>query len=489
MKHVTQADHDRIASGQLARMGLIDAAWIEAAVEAIARVRAEGIETVRVVFADQHGVLRGKAVVAEALASVFANGLAAPSTLLLKDTSHRTAFPVWSAASGIASGPMDGAGDILLVPDPASFRPLPWSPHSAWLICDAHFRTGAPIGFAPREVLRRATGLLADRGMELVVGLEVEFHVFHLDDPRLGHADTTMPARAPETRALAHGYQFLTETLYDRLEPVMDRLRRAAAELGLPLRSMEVEMGPSQFEFTFDPASPMAHADNMVMFRTLVKEVCAREGLHATFMCRPKVENAAASGWHIHQSLVDAKGRNLFMPEADGALTPVAGQWIAGLLAHARESCLITTPTVNGYKRYQPFQLAPDRIQWGEDNRGAMIRALMKPGDAASRIENRVPEPAANPYYLFAAQIAAGLSGIAQGLTPPAKVETPYDAEAERLPASLLDAITAFEGSQMFRDAFGEEFVSYLSRIKRAEWDRYVAALSEWEQAEYFSLF
>lgn len=486
---MTQADHTILAHGKLARMGLIDDGWIDAAVEAIARVRAEGIETVRVLFADQHGVLRGKAVVAEALASVFANGMAAPSTLLLKDTSHRTAFPVWSAASGIGSGPMDGAGDILLVPEPASFRPLPWAPHSAWLICDPHFRTGAPIGFAPREVLRRAIGQLGARGMEMVAGLEVEFHVFRLDDPRHGHADTTMPGRAPETRALAHGYQFLTDALYDQLEPVMDRLRRTSGEIGLAVRSMEVEMGPSQFEFTFDPADPMRQADGMVMFRALVKEVCAREGLHATFMCRPKVENAAASGWHVHQSLVDRNGHNLFMPAEGEALTESAGQWIAGLLAHARESCLITTPTVNGYKRYQPYQLAPDRIQWGEDNRGAMIRALMAPGDPASRIENRVAEPAANPYYVFAAQIAGGLSGIAQGLTPPAKVATPYDGEAERLPATMLEALDAFEGSAMLRAAFGEEFVDYVARLKRAEWNRYVAALSQWEQDEYFSLF
>jgi len=486
---VTQADHTTLENGQLARLGLIDATWIETAVEAIARVRAEGLETVRVLFADQHGVLRGKAVVAEALPSAFANGMAAPSTLLLKDTSHRTAFPVWSADSGIASGPMEGAGDVLLVPDPASFRPLPWASTSAWLLCDVHFRTGAPIGFAPRELLRRTIDRLSARGMKMVTGLEVEFHVFRLDDPRHDHADTTMPGRAPATRALAHGYQFLTETRYDEVEPVLDKLRRASVDLGLPVRSMEVEMGPSQFEFTFDPGDPMAQADTMVMFRTLVKEVCAREGLHATFMCRPKVENAASSGWHIHQSLIDEAGRNLFMPAQGEALTVVAGQWIAGLLAHARESCLITTPTVNGYKRYQPYQLAPDRIQWGDDNRGAMIRALMKPGDPASRIENRVPEPAANPYYVFAAQIAAGLSGIEQGLVAPAKVEQPYDADAERLPTTLLEAIEAFEHSAMFRAAFGSETVDYLVTLKRAEWTRYVAALSEWEQAEYFSLY
>ena len=132
----------------------------------------------------------------------------------------------------------------------------------------------------------------------------------------------------------------------------------------------------------------------------------------ATFMCRPKVAHAAASGWHLHQSIIDLEtGKNMFTPESDD-LTDFAKGLIAGLLAHAAETCLLTTPTVNGYKRYQPFQLAPDRIQCGHDNKGAMLRALMRPGDQAARIENRVAEPAANPYFFFASQILGGLSGI-----------------------------------------------------------------------------
>jgi glutamine synthetase len=324
----------------------------------------------------------------------------------------------------------------------------------------------------------------------MVCGLEVEFHVFALEDPALAHADATMPGRPPATRLLDRGWQFLTETHYDRLEPVLDELRRTAMAMGMPVRSVEVEMGPSQVEFTFDPAGPMRHADTMVMFRTMVKEVAARRGLHATFMCRPRLENCASSGWHLHQSLVDpASGANLFMPGADGALSPQASGWIAGLLAHAEESCLLTTPTVNGYKRYQPFQLAPDRIQWGVDNRGAMIRGLMAPGDPASRIENRVADTTANPYYFFASQILGGLAGIEAGLSAPAPVETPYESAARALPRSLIAAIEAFEAGGLFAAALGPEFVSYLARLKRAEWERYLMTVSEWEQREYFALY
>ena len=487
---MTSRDDDRFANGKLARLGLADAARAEAAQALLAQGREDGIETIRVLFADQHGVLRGKTLVAERLGAALADGITVPSTLLLKDTSGRTVFPVWSEDSEVAAGPMQGAGDILLVPDPASYRRLPWAPHSAWLLCDVFFTTGESVPFAPRALLANSIARLAEAGMEMVAGLEVEFHVFAQDPAGLDHADATMPPRPPTTSALAPGYQLLSETLYDRLEPVMDRLRRAAAGIGLPVTSTEVEMGPSQFEFTFAPASPMAHADNLVMFRTLVKEVCARDGLHASFMCRPRVENAAASGWHLHQSLTDsATGANLFMPDEATGPTALAGQWIAGLLTHARESCLLTTPTVNGYKRFQPFQLAPDRISWGMDNRGAMIRALFAAGDPASRIENRVAEPAANPYYVFAGQIAAGLAGVAGEMVPPPRTETPYAGAGETLPANLGEAIDAFEGSDLFREAFGSDVVDYLVRLKRAEWARYLAALSEWEQAEYFGLY
>jgi glutamine synthetase len=331
---------------------------------------------------------------------------------------------------------------------------------------------------------------LAAAGKALIVGLEVEFHVFEIVDPSLDHANATMPGQPVKTRNLAQGYQFLTETRYDALEPVMDDLRRNCRALGLPIRSMEVEMGPSQLEFTFEPADPMAHADNMMMFRAMVKEVCARQGMHATFMCRPNIENIAASGWHLHQSLVDiATGENLMMAPGPDSLSKTASGWIAGLLEHAAESCLLTTPTVNGYKRYRPHQLAPDRIQWGRDNRGTMLRALMEPGDRASRIENRVAESTANPYHFFASQILSGLDGLTRGLSAPEPSQTPYDDNAQALPESLLSAIQFFETSAFYRKQLGDTFVDYLSRIRRCEWDRYHLAVSQWEQAEYFGLY
>ena len=480
---------DEITQGRLASVGLMDTGTVEMAADIVAKIEAQGIETVRILFTDQHGILRGKTIVSAALPSVFANGLAAPSTLLLKDTSHRTVFPVWSADGDVAGG-IRGAGDVLMVPDPTTFRVLPWSPTSAWILCDLVYSDGSALPLCTRGILRQAVKRLETHGQKLVVGLEVEFHVFRVTDPRHDHAGATMPGQPVQTEYLAQGYQFLTEFRYDALESVIDDLRRRCQQLGMPVRSMEVEMGPSQIEFTFDPADPMTHADNMVMLRALVKEVCHRQGLHASFMCLPNLENVAASGWHLHQSLVDLKtGRNLFEPEKASILSPLCDAWVAGLITHASEGCLLSTPTVNGYKRYRPHQLAPNKVVWGRDNRGAMIRVLARPGDPASRIENRVAEPTANPYLFFASQIFAGLNGINSGAKAGEAVEDPYDPSADPLPDSLLCAIEAFAASTLFRSELGDTFVDYLCHIRRAEWDRYHLTVSNWEQQEYFGIY
>ena len=480
-----------LATGRLARDGLLSSEALTQADELLAQLQAARVETLRVLFADQHGILRGKTLVAEAFAGLFRTGLNVPSTLLLKDTSHRTAFPVWDEGRGQdAFVPMRGAGDVLLVPRPETFRVLPWSPQSAWILCDPVQTDGSAISFSSTQVLRRAMGGLQAQGLEAIFGLEVEFQIFERLNPALEHGQCTMPGAPVQTRNLTQGHQYLTESRYSDCEAVLDDIRRNAQALGLQLRSVEIEMGPSQFEFTFAPLPALEQADAMVMFRTMVKEVCARAGLHASFMAKPRLENAMANGWHLHQSLVErSSGRNLFQPAEDGNLSAQASGWIAGLLQHAAECSLMIAPTVNSYKRYQPYQLAPDRIQWGQDNRGAMLRALMKPQDAASRIENRAPDSSANPYYALASQILAGSAGMAAGLAAPAPTHSPYDAGAARLPRSLGQALEGFAGSELFAATLGAEFVSYLSQLKRFEWDRYLNTVSEWEQAEYFNLF
>ena len=222
-----------------------------------------------------------------------------------------------------------------------------------------------------------------------------------------------------------------------------------------------------------------------------MKQIARRHGYHATFMCRPKLPNVFASGWHLHQSIVSrASGENAFMTTEGGeVLSPFARTYLAGLLTHARASAVFTTPTINGYKRYRTYSLAPDRAIWGRDNRGVMIRVLGGPNDTATRLENRIGEPAANPYLYMASQILSGLDGVDRKLDPGPSADTPYETKAALLPKTLREAVTALSDDPFFRGAFGKEFVDYYVHIKNAEIERFQAEVSEWEHREYFEMF
>jgi glutamine synthetase len=286
---------------------------------------------------------------------------------------------------------------------------------------------------------------------------------------------------------LTSGYQYLTEQRYDLIDPVVEMLRTDLAKLGLPLRSYEVEFGPSQLEITLGAMAGMASADAMVLFRSAVKQIARRHGYHATFMCRPKLPNVMSSGWHLHQSL-RRDGRNAFTSDTQD-LSETGQRYLAGLLAHAPGATALCTPTINGYKRYRPYSLAPDRIVWGKENRGALLRVVGSPGDPGTRIENRGGEPAANPYLYFASQIYSGLDGLARKLVPPPAADTPYEAKADHLPRTLTEALAHLKEDEALVQGLGAGFIDYYCRIKEAEVARFNLEVSDWEQREYFDLF
>jgi glutamine synthetase len=209
-------------------------------------------------------------------------------------------------------------------------------------------------------------------------------------------------------------------------------------------------------------------------------------------MCWPALPNFFPSGWHLHQSLVDAEtGANAFASESD-LLSPVGRQFVAGLLDSARAMAVFGDPTVNAYARFRPYSFAPDRIAWAVENRGALIRVQGGPGDPGTHVENRLGEPAANPYLWLAANVAAGLDGIAREAEPPPPVTgDPYAAEAALLPQSLGEAVDALAASEVFRAAFGDAIVDYLAMMKRAEVALHAQAEDQtaWEMAEYFETF
>lgn len=453
------------------------------------RLRDGEAEVVRFVFPDQHGILRGKTLVAETARRALRTGFPITSTLLAKDTAHRTVFPVFNPGGGFGRAELQGGADVLMVPDPTSFRMLPWAPHSGWLLCDLYFADGTPVPFATRDLLRRQLADLAGLGFEFMSGLEVELHLFRITDPKLALADAGQPGTPPQVELVTQGYQYLTELRYDQLDPLVEAIRAACAGLDLPLRSMDVEFGPSQLELTFAPATGLVPADQMMLLRGAVKQVCRRAGIHATFMCRPRIPSVMSSGWHLHQSLVDRDGANAFIPGDGEILPPVGRHFLAGLLHHARALAAFATPTINGYRRYRPMSLAPERANWSRDNRGVMLRVLTAPGDPASRIENRLGEPAANPYLYLASQVAAGLDGLRRGLEPPPAVDSPYAEGGSRLPLSLPEALAAMQDSPYPAQAFGQDFIDYFLHIKREEVARFNLDVTEWEQREYFDLF
>jgi glutamine synthetase len=451
----------------------------------------EGIKAVRFSFADQHGVLRGKTLSASAAGAAMERGVTVTSTLLLKDTAHKTVFPAFTPGGGVGMAEMQGAADIVMVPDPSTFRVLPWAPDTGWFLCDLQFADGRPVPYSTRGQLRKALDRLESVGYEFVAGLEVEFHVFRIRDARLRPEDAGQPGTPPEVELLTTGYQLLTEHKYDQLDGVIQVLRDGLAALELPLRSFELEFGPSQLEFTLAPRVGMAAADAMVLLRSAVKQIAHRHGYHATFMCRPRIPNVMSSGWHLHQSLRRrSDGRNAFMPEREGqALSDIGLHYLAGLKAHARGAAALASPTINGYRRYRPFSLAPDRASWARDNRGAMLRVLGGPGQSATRIENRVGEPTANPYLYLASQIFSGLDGLRRQLDPGPSADAPYETEADPLPRTLNDALAALRADTVLAEQLGPRFVDYYCHIKEAEIARFNLEVSEWEHREYFDMF
>ena len=469
-------------------------------------IAASPLQLIRFVWCDPHGTLRAKALTAKAACDVLRSGagVGMVSTLMLKDTSDKTAFKVFEASITQALPGFEFANNLILQPVPDSFRVLPWAQQTGWILCEPQFQNGQPVPFDTRSQLRQALARLSQRGLGMTCGLEIEFHIYKLHNP--DHGDDLNPDHAawpgdgPAVSMIHPGYQLLSEHWLDVCEEPLRIVQQTAQGLGLPLVSLEIEMGPSQVEAVFAPTDALTAADNMVRFRSAARQALRRAGYHATFVCRPPFEQIMSSGWHLHQSLVDLEtGTNAFMRDAPASdttakdathtLSALGAHYLAGLLAHANGATVLCTPTANGYARFQPNALAPQSVVWGRDNRGAMLRVIGGANDASTRIENRLGEPAANPYLYLASQIHAGLAGIEGALEAPLATESPYDDTAQRNPNSLGAAISAFEADTAMRNGFGEAFINYYAQLKKAEFARFEAATdkNEFQRREYFS--
>ena len=466
------------------------------------QVQTTGVELIRVGWCDLHGVVRSKTLVASSLQRAFDDGIGMVSTLLLKDTSDRTAFEVFSPGGTDSLPGFAQGNNVLLLPDPESYLELPWAESTGWLRAQPWFVDGSPVELDTRRVLQGAIENLTRQGMSMQCGLEVEFHIYKIEDTtaQMNPELAQWPGDAPQVSMIHPGYGLLNESWFDMAEPALRIVQNTAQALGLPLTSLEVEMGPSQVEAVFDVTDALTAADNMVLFRNSVKQALRRAGFHATFMCRPPFPNIMSSGWHLHQSMVDlTSGRNLFQRtspapgstalDASHSISDLGEHYLAGLLEHARGMTVFCTPTTNGFGRFSSKALAPQSALWGRDNRGAMLRVIGQCGDASTRIENRLGESGANPYLYMASQIYAGLDGIERKLRAPSATQDPYNRSAQQLPSSLGEALIALAEDTVLASQFGHHFIAYYNTVKSAEAHSFEQAKDKinFQRREYFS--
>jgi glutamine synthetase len=469
------------------------------------RVETEKLHVVRLAWGDAHGYSRAKTLTVPAFLSALSDGYNIGVATTTLDAAGARVFASFTRGGGMGLEAMTGSPNLTIVADPSTFRVLPWAPGVGWILGDEYFNDGTPFPFSPRQLLRKALRSLSERGYASVVGPEIEWYLLRIADDHLGADNIGTPGirgRPIKTIPVEPGYHYHSESNMDLMQPVFDALGGAFEALGLGLRSIENEWGPGQVECTFAPRNALEAADNVFLFRTATRQICRRLGYFATFMCRPALKGFYSSGWHLHQSLTDAStGRNLFTPQTAGDILSRLGQaYLAGLLHYAAPATVFATPTVNGYRRFRPNSMAPDRATWAYDHRGAMIRVLGGVNDPATRLENRIGEPAANPYLYILSQIVAGLAGIESDLALPPPSDEPYAAERPMLPKSLPEALDALAADPLFRRTLGETFIDYFIKLKRSEADRYSRSLkeagaapadepSEWEHNEYFDFF
>ncbi|MFD4034254.1 glutamine synthetase family protein [Streptomyces sp. NPDC058637] len=429
------------------------------------------IDTVVLAFPDMQGRLQGKRFAASFfLDEVLEHGTEGCNYLLAVDTDMNTvdgfAMSSWS----------NGYGDFAMRPDLATLRRIPWHEGTAMVLADLAWEDGSPVAAAPRQILRRQLERLAGHGLTAHVGTELEFIVFK---------DTYEQAWDRNYRDLTPVNQYNIDYSVlgtGRIEPLLRRIRNEMAGAGLAVESAKGECNPGQHEIVFRYDEALVTCDQHAVYKTGSKEIAAQEGVALTFMA--KFNEREGNSCHIHLSLQDTGGRSV-MAGADGTMSPVMRQFLAGQLAALRDFSLLYAPNINSYKRFQPGSFAPTAVAWGHDNRTCALRVV---GHGRSmRFENRLPGGDVNPYLAVAGLVAAGLHGIEHGLELPEACEgNAYTAGYEQVPTSLRDAADLWEDSDVAREAFGDDVVAHYRNMARVELEAFDAAVTDWELRRSF---
>ena len=431
----------------------------------IKRAKELDVKFIRLWFTDILGSLKSFAITVEELETALDEGM------------------------GFDGGAIEGfartdESDMLARPDPSTFVLLPWRPRDhhavARMFCDIYRPDGQPFEGDPRYVLRRNLQRAAEMGYHYYVGPELEYFYFQNSE-------------SPPIPLDQGGYFDLTPL------DVASDLRRetvlALEEMGIGVEYSHHEVAVSQHEIDLRYTDAMTMADSAMTYRLVVKQVAMSNGVYATFMPKP-LAGHNGSGMHVHQSLFSGGSNAFFDPSMPHNLSAVARQFIAGLLKHAPEITALTNQWVNSYKRLVPGYEAPVYLSWAHKNHADLIRVPeYKPAKAEStRIEYRAPDPACNPYLVFAVMLAAGLDGIRNKLEPPEPTQSDVSAmsEAERsergigvLPASLDEAIEVMKGSALVRDALGDHVFESFIKNKKIEWETYRTQVTDYELKRY----
>jgi len=424
------------------------------------------VKFIRLWFTDILGLLKSVAITIEELEEALEEGVGFDG----------------SAIEGFAR--IDES-DMVAMPDPNTFTVLPWRPEEnavARMFCDIRLPGGRPFEGDPRYVLKRNLKAAAELGYTFYIGPEVEYFYFRsAEDPKPldagGYFDLTPLDMASDLRR---------ETIL------------AMEQMGIGVEFSHHEAAPSQHEIDFRYTDALTMADGIMTFRLVAKEIALKHGVYATFMPKP-MSGANGSGMHVNMSLFQGERNAFFDAKATLHLSKTGRHFLAGILKHAREFTVVTNQWGNSYKRLVPGYEAPVYVSWAAKNRSDLVRIpAYKPGHEASmRVELRSPDAACNPYLVFSVLLAAGLEGVRKGLEPPEPVTenvfTMSDEERarrgiEQLPTDFHEALRAAGGSALVRQALGPHVFESFLQNKRLEWERYRAAVTDYDLKTYLPL-
>ena len=430
------------------------------------REQLSGVVEIECVTADLNGIPRGKVMTVESFLS--GRRLQLARGVLLQCVMGGYPAPRFYGSDD---------GDLVLNAVSGQVHVLPWSkPLRALAICDADELTGQGSGLSTRNLLKRVVARYRAKGLEPVVATELEFFIFDR------HGDPRQPFQPPVgvDGRRESGFSAFSVSSGNGLRPFFEDVYRCMDAVGIPRDTFMHEMGTSQFEINLIHGEPLLIADQTFLFKHLLREVALQHDLLAVCMAKP-LAHTAGSSMHIHQSVVDTQGQNIFTAES-GAATPAFYQFIAGLQACLADFTLLFAPNINSFQRLCNPYASPNNACWSYDNRSAGLR-IPASGPEARRVENRLPGADANPYLALAASLAAGLHGLERQLQPSEPVTGEVEASLELLlPDSLQEALRRLRGSRQAREVFGEEFIDGYLACKALELSDFLGEITPWER-------